>query len=466
MSSNEIQQWQDNVAFERFRLISPLLDEALDRDGKIALRKKISEKENVSVKSLRRYEQSYAQKGFSGLRPQDRHGYRKQTLPDNYDEILAEAIQLKREVPTRSVEQIIFILEGEGRVPPGVLKRSTLQKHLFDAGFGQKQMRRYAEGRKSSSKRFCKPHRMMLIQADIKYGPDLPIGRDRKMVQTYLSSIIDDHSRFILFSEFYDNQEAVIVENSFHSAILRHGKCDCAYCDNGGQYISGQLQNSLARLGITLRHAPVYSGQSKGLVEKFHQVVDDFIAEAKAKKIVTLEDLNRYWTYYLEEYYQKRAHAGIAEYYKSQGVCVPEGGISPEQEWNRDSRQLVFLDAAVVGEAFLHHETRRVDKAGCISFNGMLYETSTALIGAAVEIAYDPMKTDTVTVTYQGMDPIEAHPVKIGEFCDPRPPIPAAMQPVEPETSRFLDVLEKKHEESSRLRAEAISYSSYRKEAQ
>lgn len=36
-------------------------------------------------------------------------------------------------------------------------------------------------------------------------------------------------------------------------------------------------------------------------IVKFHQVVDDFIAEAKAQKICTLEELNHYWKFYLEE---------------------------------------------------------------------------------------------------------------------------------------------------------------------
>jgi hypothetical protein len=36
-----------------------------------------------------------------------------------------------------------------------------------------KQMRRYAEARATSSRRFCREHRMELIQADIKYGPDI-----------------------------------------------------------------------------------------------------------------------------------------------------------------------------------------------------------------------------------------------------------------------------------------------------
>ena len=53
-------------------------------------------------------------------------------------------------------------------------------------------MQMYRDARGSSSKRFCKPHRMMLVQGDIKYGPKLPIGKNGARVQTYLSSAIDD----------------------------------------------------------------------------------------------------------------------------------------------------------------------------------------------------------------------------------------------------------------------------------
>ena len=34
------------------------------------------------------------------------------------------------------------------------------------------------------------------------------------MVQTYLSSAIDDHSRYVIQSQFYDNQEEGIVEDT------------------------------------------------------------------------------------------------------------------------------------------------------------------------------------------------------------------------------------------------------------
>lgn len=325
-------------------------------------------------------------------------------------------------------------------------------------------MQMYKEARESSSKRFCKPHRMMLLQGDIKYGCKLPIGKNGAMVQTYLPSAIDDHSRYVIQSQFYDNQEEGIVEDTFRKVILKAGKFDTAYFDNGSQYVAKQLKFSLARLGITVRHAPVRSGKSKGKCEKFHQVVDAFLREVKIHKIKTLEELNSYWNMYLEEYYHKVSHAGIREYYESLGTSVPAEGITPLQEWNRDSRALVFLDTSVVAEAFLHHEQRLVDKGACISFQGRKYETRPALIGFKVEISYDPSAPETITVLYPGMEPFTAEPLKISAFCDKNPALPASMLESEPESSRLLSALEKKQALSHSRMADAISFGQFRKD--
>lgn len=458
------QQSRDETALKKYAMISPLLEENLDSAAALELRKKLAEQNGLSERTIRRYVNAWHTEGFEGLRPEERVHYRKDSMPDNYEEILAEAIQLRREVPRRSVEQIILILELEGKVAPGTLKRPTLQRHLYQAGFGSVHMDIYSDARKSSSKRFCKPHRMMLVQGDIKYGPKLPIGKGGSMVQTYLSSAIDDHSRVLLASEFYDTQEEAIVEDTFRKAILKYGRFDKCYFDNGSQYIAKQLKISLAKLSIRIAHAPIESGKSKGKIEKFHQVVDDFLAEAKAKKIQALEELNRYWKIYLEEYYHNRAHDGIREYYRGLGVEVPEEGISPLQEFNRDTRPLTFLDAAVVGEAFLYHESRKVDKGACINFQGRRYETKVQLIGHTVEITYDPAAPEVITVKGQGLESFQAKPLKIGSYCDEKLPLPPAMQKEEPETSRFLDALEKKHTESVKRCADAISFGSYRKE--
>jgi transposase InsO family protein len=458
------QDWQDQKALERYTLIAPLLDETLDPAKRSQMRSEIAERAQISERTLYRYEEAHRKKGFSGLKPVACERSLSKKLPDNYLEIVGQAIQLKKEVPKRSVEQIIFILEQEGWAAPNVLKRSTLERYLYKAGFGVKQMQMYRDARESSSKRFCKPHRMMLLQGDIKYGCKLPIGKNGALVQTYLSSAIDDHSRYVIQSEFYDNQEETIVEDTFRKAVLKAGKFDAAYFDNGAQYVARQLKFSMAKLGITIRLAPLRSGKSKGKIEKFHQVVDSFLREVKIHKIKTMEELNHYWSIYLEEYYHKVSHDGIREYYESLGVSVPPEGITPLQEWNRDSRALVFLDTAVVAEAFLHHEQRLVDKGACISFQGRKYETKPSLIGFKVEISYDPSAPETITVHYPGMAPFTAHPLKIGAFCDKNPTLPVSMQETEPESSRFLNVLQKKQEQSRSRMADAISFGQFRKD--
>jgi len=460
MKLNMSEDWQDQEALERFQIITPLLQEELDRSKKQKLREEIAEKYDRSVRTIRRYEKAFQAGGFGGLRPTDRKKQFSSRLPANFAELLSEGIQLKREVPKRSVITIIRILEWEEKVPPGVLKRSTFERHLYKAGFGVKQMRMYNDAREGSTKRFCKPNRMMLVQSDVKYGPSIPCGKNGKLVKTYLSSVLDDHSRFALSSEFYDNQSESIVADAYRKAILNYGVFSDTYQDNGSQYRSNQLLTSLSRLGIKVHFAPIRSAKSKGKIEKFHQVVDAFLEEVKLKNIKTLEELNYHWKIYLEEYYHKMPHEGIAEYYRSLDVDVPEGGITPLQEFNRDKRPLKFLDASVVAEAFLHHEYRLVDKGACISFDGKKYETRTSLIGAKVEISFDPYKRDVLTVSYPGIEPFTVTPLKIDSFCDKTPAIPASMTAEKPETSRLLDVLEKKHNVSIEQVKTAISYAS------
>ena len=225
------QQWQEQEAVKRFQMIAPLLRVDLDPAAKLQLRKKISDENGISIRSLYRYEKSFSEGQFSALKPVDREKHRSQRLPENFDVLLEQAIQLRKEVPERSVNQIIFILEAEGLAEPGVLKRPTLERHMYRAGYGREHMNAYKQARESSSKRFCKPHRMMLIQGDIKFGPKLPIGKNGAKVQTYLSSAMDDHSRMILFSRFYDNQEEAIIEDTFHQAILKYGIFDACYFD-------------------------------------------------------------------------------------------------------------------------------------------------------------------------------------------------------------------------------------------
>lgn len=144
-NTNRIKQWQEQEALSRFQLIAPLLQEDLDDAKRLQLRKQIAQDNDISVRSIYRYEKAYREGQFAGLKPAAREKRRSQKLPENFDLLLEQAIQLRKEVPERSVAQIICILELEGYAAPGVLKRSTVERHLYRAGYGREQMQMYRD---------------------------------------------------------------------------------------------------------------------------------------------------------------------------------------------------------------------------------------------------------------------------------------------------------------------------------
>ena len=107
----------------------------------------------------------------------------------------------------------------------------------------------------------------------------------------------------------------------------------------------------------------------------------------------------------------------------------------------------------------------KLTKEPASASGGQRYETKPELIGYKVEIAYDPAAPEVLTVTYPGYEPFTARPLKIGSYCDKNPTLPVSMQGQKPSTSRFLDALEIQHEKSREQVANAISFASYRKEA-
>ena len=67
-NTNRIKQWQEQEALSRFQLIAPLLQEDLDDAKRLQLRKQIAQDNDISVRSIYRYEKAYREGQFAGLR--------------------------------------------------------------------------------------------------------------------------------------------------------------------------------------------------------------------------------------------------------------------------------------------------------------------------------------------------------------------------------------------------------------
>ena len=89
------QQWQEQEAVKRFQMIAPLLRADLDPAAKLQLRKRISDENGISIRSLYRYEKAFLEGQFSALKPMDREKHRSQRLPENFDVLLEQALEEK-----------------------------------------------------------------------------------------------------------------------------------------------------------------------------------------------------------------------------------------------------------------------------------------------------------------------------------------------------------------------------------
>lgn len=481
-----------NFATDRFQAIVPVLQEE-DKNIRRKLIQKAAAELNLTERQVYRLVRKCtdsSENPVCSLMPKSRAPTGRE--PNVYDRMMPEIISMKKELTTRSVPRMIRSLEMDGKVEEGALNPSTVRDRLRKAELGRAQLKKYNEdihslNRQTPAKgrRFCMPHRMMLVQGDVKYSKyQVPLGRNGARCKVYAITLIDDHSRKILYSRWHLHQGLEDVEDVLRKALLLYGKMEKLYFDRGSQYISKHLRQGCSKLGIKVLLAPVASGKSKGKVEAVHRtLMDPFFDELSLEmdSLKSLDELNRRWDAYLEHYYNHTAHSGISEYYKSQGWEVPEGGISPEQEWNRDPKELEPLNPDEVAAAFLVESCRVVTRGSTISVRGILYAVNDGWIGNKVDVIYDRWDLSVITVSHKGTRE-NVKPYRITQYARQGTARPSALKTPEdrketgslqgtnkeeaPKRSRLLASAEKRYKESQDYKADAIFFGSCRKAAE
>lgn len=432
----------EEIAVSRHKIITPLLiaqDERADAAKIVQIRKDICLQNGISRRTLGRWLDAHRTDGFEGLKPLPRSNQHGTAVPE---ELIQEAILLRREVPGRSVPQIIEILELEGKAAPGFLKRTTLQDRLQDRGYSARQMKLYQQPG-IAARRFARLERNDMWHSDIKFGPFMMINGVRK--QIYLVSFMDDATRYVVHGEFYASLDQSIVEDCFRKAVLKEGLPQRVYFDNGKQYRTKWMERACAILEIKLLFAKPYSPESTGKIERFNRTVDSFLDEAALKNSKTLADFNRLWNVWLTECYHNRIHGSLK--------------TSPEVAYKNSKAALRFVSADQVAAAFMHSEARRVDKSGCVSFCGKKYEVGVLFAGQTVNIVFDPADTEIVIVEHERSgSAFQVKELKIGVHTGPRPKLPKFMTKAIPETSRLLDEKEKRYNARQEVVRRAISF--------
>jgi transposase InsO family protein len=392
------EKMRQEVANFRYGLIAPIVTRKLAPGEQEALLREIashtydiphSQTKKVGLRTLERYLSAYRSGGWEALLPSVRAD--KLTCRQIVPEVLEKALALKRENPARSVRQIMAILELAGLVEPGALKESTLSRQLRRRGMTKKAL----EKAPGVFRRFEADYSNACWQGDVQHTLYLPHpDQPGKKKMAYLVVFMDDYSRYIVGGQFYFEERLPRLEDCFKKALLRHGCPEMIYVDNGAIYSSHHFAKICGRLQTQLKHTRPYRPQGRGKQEKFFRFGDlSFVPEAydliEQGKIQTLADLNRFFTAWLEVAYNQKIHNTFKQrpadrYFKCE---YPIRRIPPHE----------------LAEIFLLEEKRKVDKTGCVSLLGTVYEVEPRLAGETVELRFDPYELSIIQVWKDGV---------------------------------------------------------------
>lgn len=439
----------EKLALFRYRVVAPLVETGITRQEFAARRAEILTTEfrmpgselarRIPTRTLQRWTRRLLKAGFKGLLPQPRsdRGVTRALDPA----ILRRAVELKDEVPQRTLDRLLAMLareaEAAGVDAPRAAARSTLHHHLQRLG----KTRRLTVGPSRTFHRFETDAPNDLWMTDVKYGPYLPAEQPGTFRRAYLIAFIDDHSR-AAWASYYAAEDLQSLLDCFKRSMLRRGVPTKVYCDNGLVFRSRQFSRICAELGIRHVFAKAYAPQGKGKIERFWGHVDtSFVPELQVSQPQTLEELNRLFWAWLETDYLHRKHSETQE---TPAVRHARGKIVP-------------LDPAVAAEVFLWKEQRTVDKTGVIRVFNNRYEVDSRLYRQRVDIRYDPFDLSVIRIFCDGQRFPDAVVLDLHRATDPR-----VKPPVEPSASGpgtdYLRQMQKQQEAEARAKLRRLEF--------
>lgn len=208
----------------------------------------------LSEKTIEAWYYAWRRGGIDALAPRLRRDKGHSKLAPELQELI---VQAKRENPKRSLDELCRLLEAQGVVAKGTLKRSTLHRLLRRHGLSRPTG---ADSQRVERRSFEAEHAGDIWYGDVMHGPKVPIkGQLRK---AYLVSLMDDASRLITHSAFCPGETALDIEGVLKQAILKRSLPRKLVIDNGSAYRAGSLQSICARLSIQLIYCRPYEPES------------------------------------------------------------------------------------------------------------------------------------------------------------------------------------------------------------
>lgn len=306
---------------------------------------------NCSQRTIKRYRRRFLAFGSQGL--VDRRGGNNHRLTAKQ---IVDIKNLKQTGPWRSCR----FIRDKLRLP---VRKQIVWQILTKAGL----MRLNAE-RLKPLQRFVAKYPNDLWQSDVMGKMRLP-----HLGYVYLIASIDDHSRFILSSNWYERQTKQNVFFIWYAAMRHWGIPKAMLQDKGSQYRAntqfGQAdyQYYAGLLKIELIWAK--KAQTKGKIERFWRFVQqDFVRENL--NIKTMEELNCKWNLWAAWYN-----------FSWRGLAQGLNGRTPAQAYSPSDRRTTREE---IDHLLVIEERRKVSRENTISLYGRTYSIPNGYINARI----------------------------------------------------------------------------------
>lgn len=333
---------------EKYQMRIEMVQDCLK--GKLNNRK-VAEKLGCSIRTVQRYKVRYCAQGMPGVIDKRNSNYRKLTVKQ-----LKDIKRLKKEGPWRSCRYIRdkLNLSVSSKTVWNVLKKADLL-HLN------------AE-RLKPLQNFVAKKPNDLWQSDIMGKIKFP-----HLGYVYLIATIDDHSRFILSSNWYLRQTKQNVFFIWYSAMRRWGKPAAMLQDRGSQYKAharfGQADYQYYAKLLHIKLIWAQKARTKGKIERLWRFVQgDFVRENL--NVRSLEELNHRWNKWVAWYnfHWKGNARGLDGRTPAQAYRVSRNGLS-----RNEIEHLLIIE-----------ERRKVTRASTISLYGRKYRVPPGYIGCRI----------------------------------------------------------------------------------
>jgi len=387
------------------------------------------------ARTLWRYLQAYRQGGLKALAPARRKDCGQ--LRAVCEEVLKAAVGLRRANEERPTKTIIDILERQGRVAPGSLKRSTLDRHLALLGESRRQRRRLG---KKTYRKILTEAPFELVIADFHHGPYVRVDDQDQARRALLLAFIDHFSRYIIEGRYYLHEDFAALRYGFRLVLLIYGLFVRLYIDNGPSFQSARFHGACKHEAVDIEvvHSKPYVSEGRGVCERFNRTCkEQFESEVRNRdELLSLDELNAYFEAWLAERYHRDNHSEI--------------GQSPAERFRSVAPKLRPAPPPELLDELLRLRKQRTvhKKWSTVELDRVRYLVDPALRGRKVQALYDPFEPSYLLIEHDRRIIERAYPQRPGQQPPPPPPSPVS----DTDQADYLQLLRADHE--ARVRAE------------